>query len=277
MDKSPDAFRTISEVAEWLETPAHVLRFWESRFSQVKPVKRAGGRRYYRPSDMALLGGIKKLLHEDGITIRGVQKILREQGVKHVASLSQPLIGAAPEEVIDEAPIIEDAPLVESPSNVVPLQPSTTAPQTDEKESATENAPEEATEDMTNDDQMDLFPAPAEEDIPAAEPEPAPARRRKRRAQAEKTAASADAQPVEEAAVAPEAPAPAAAEPTPPAPRIPDLPDIDPEADFDLPVPLANLLRQEVVRQHLAQDHAPLLGQSLARLRDLQGRMHGSD
>lgn len=269
MDKSPDAFRTISEVAEWLETPAHVLRFWESRFSQVKPVKRAGGRRYYRPSDMALLGGIKKLLHEDGITIRGVQKILREQGVKHVASLSQPLIGAAPEEAIDEAPIIEDAPLVDSPSNVVPLQPSTTAPQTDEQESATE--------DMTNDDQMDLFPAPAEEDIPAAEPEPAPARRRKRRAQAEKTAASADAQPTEEAAVAPEAPAPAAAEPPPPAPRIPDLPDIDPEADFDLPVPLAKLLRQEVVRQHLTQDHAPLLGQSLARLRDLQGRMHGSD
>lgn len=91
MPKSADAFRTISEVAEWLEIPAHVLRFWESKFSQVKPVKRAGGRRYYRPADMRLLGGIKKLLHDDGMTIKGVQKILREQGVKQVASQSQPL------------------------------------------------------------------------------------------------------------------------------------------------------------------------------------------
>ena len=71
--------------------PTHVLRFWESRFAQVKPVKRAGGRRYYRPSDMQLIGGIKKLLHEDGMTIRGVQKLLREEGVRHVASFSQPL------------------------------------------------------------------------------------------------------------------------------------------------------------------------------------------
>ncbi len=91
MDKSPDAFRTISEVAEWLNTPAHVFRFWESRFSQIKPIKRAGGRRYYRPTDMLLLGGIKKLLHDGGMTIKGVQKILREKGVKHVQSLSQPV------------------------------------------------------------------------------------------------------------------------------------------------------------------------------------------
>jgi DNA-binding transcriptional MerR regulator len=90
-EKSPEAFRTISEVADWLGTPAHVLRFWESRFPQVKPVKRAGGRRYYRPADMELLGGIKKLLHEDGLTIRGVQKLLRENGVRRVADLSPPL------------------------------------------------------------------------------------------------------------------------------------------------------------------------------------------
>lgn len=88
MDKSPDAFRTISEVAEVLETPAHVLRFWESRFPQIRPVKRAGGRRYYRPTDVALLTGIKHLLHDEGLTIRGVQKILREQGVRHVAGLT---------------------------------------------------------------------------------------------------------------------------------------------------------------------------------------------
>ena len=88
MDKSPDAFRTISEVAESLDTPAHVLRFWESRFPQIKPVKRAGGRRYYRPADVALLTGIKRLLHDEGLTIRGVQKILRDQGVRHVAGLT---------------------------------------------------------------------------------------------------------------------------------------------------------------------------------------------
>ena len=91
MAKSADAFRTISEVSEWLDTPAHVLRFWESKFSQVKPVKRAGGRRYYRPSDMELLGGIKRLLHDDGMTIKGVQKLLRDKGVAHVSALSQPL------------------------------------------------------------------------------------------------------------------------------------------------------------------------------------------
>jgi len=87
MAKSAEAFRTISEVSDYLETPAHVLRFWESRFTQIRPVKRAGGRRYYRPADMALLSGIKKLLHDDGLTIRGVQKILKERGVRHVADL----------------------------------------------------------------------------------------------------------------------------------------------------------------------------------------------
>ena len=91
MKKSADAFRTISEVADWLGVQTHVLRFWESKFSHVKPVKRAGGRRYYRPADMRLLGGIRKLLHDDGLTIKGVQKLLREEGVPHVSNLSQPL------------------------------------------------------------------------------------------------------------------------------------------------------------------------------------------
>ena len=91
MSKSADAFRTISEVADWLGVQTHVLRFWESKFTQVKPVKRAGGRRYYRPADMLLLGGIRKLLHDDGLTIKGVQKILREDGMAHVADLSPPL------------------------------------------------------------------------------------------------------------------------------------------------------------------------------------------
>ena len=91
MAKSPDAFRTIREVSEWLDTPAHVLRFWESKFSQIRPVKRAGGRRYYRPNDMLLLGGIKRLLHEDGHTIKRVQRMLGTDGIKAVAALSQPL------------------------------------------------------------------------------------------------------------------------------------------------------------------------------------------
>ncbi|MEP4555512.1 MAG: MerR family transcriptional regulator [Tateyamaria sp.] len=91
MSKSADAFRTISEVADWLGVQSHVLRFWESKFPQVKPVKRAGGRRYYRPPDMLLLGGIRKLLHEDGLTIKGVQKLLREEGVAHVSDMSLPL------------------------------------------------------------------------------------------------------------------------------------------------------------------------------------------
>lgn len=86
--KSPDAFRTISEVADWLGVQAHVLRFWESKFPQVKPVKRAGGRRYYRPADMELIGGIKTLLHDQGVTIKDVQKILKEEGVAHVSSFS---------------------------------------------------------------------------------------------------------------------------------------------------------------------------------------------
>ena len=115
MDKSPEAFRTISEVAEWLDIPAHVLRFWESRFTQVKPVKRAGGRRYYRPNDMLLIGGIKTLLHDKGMTIRGVQKLLREEGVKHIITYSQPLDGSSTDENlvaeanVPEAPMIEDA------------------------------------------------------------------------------------------------------------------------------------------------------------------------
>ncbi|MCC5992646.1 MAG: MerR family transcriptional regulator [Rhodobacteraceae bacterium] len=88
MRKAPDAFRTISEAAELLDTPAHVLRFWESKFAQLKPVKRAGGRRYYRRSDIDLLAGIKLLLHDQGMTIRGVQKLLQEKGRQHVAGLA---------------------------------------------------------------------------------------------------------------------------------------------------------------------------------------------
>ena len=89
VEKSPDAFRTISEAAEELDVPQHVLRFWETRFSQIKPMKRAGGRRYYRPSDVELLKGIRGLLYREGYTIRGVQKILKEDGASYVAGVGR--------------------------------------------------------------------------------------------------------------------------------------------------------------------------------------------
>jgi len=85
LQKAPDAFRTISEVAEELDLPQHVLRFWETRFSQIKPMKRGGGRRYYRPDDISLLRGIRHLLYGEGYTIKGVQRILKDQGVRFVA------------------------------------------------------------------------------------------------------------------------------------------------------------------------------------------------
>jgi DNA-binding transcriptional MerR regulator len=169
MEKSPDAFRTISEVADWLGVPTHVLRFWESRFPQVKPVKRAGGRRYYRPADMVLLGGIKRLLHDDGMTIRGVQKMLREEGVRHVSSFSQPLDAVAPlrdvtpagEEEVAPSPMavdVEPEPL----DNVVPIA----AEAVDENEDGERLAPpapepEEATPDFV--DEATLAPRAAPE------------------------------------------------------------------------------------------------------------------
>ena len=88
MDKAPDAFRTISEVAGDLDIPQHVLRFWETRFTQIKPMKRSGGRRYYRPDDVDLLKGIRRLLYGEGYTIRGVQRILKEHGIKSVQGLA---------------------------------------------------------------------------------------------------------------------------------------------------------------------------------------------
>lgn len=148
MPKSADAFRTISEVADWLETPAHVLRFWESKFSHVKPVKRAGGRRYYRPADMLLLGGIKKLLHDDGMTIKGVQKVLREQGVKHVAAMSQPLDEDSDPE--DSGITLDAQPTELTSATVVDFKSSSVAkaaPAPDKMEDTTESVPDNADDD----------------------------------------------------------------------------------------------------------------------------------
>ncbi|MCV2868634.1 MerR family transcriptional regulator [Defluviimonas sp. WL0002] len=139
MPKSAEAFRTISEVGEILDTPAHVLRFWESQFAQIKPMKRAGGRRYYRPQDVALLSGIKKLLHEDGVTIRGVKKILKEQGVKHVAALAD--TGASPV-LATSAPQPTPQPSTESPTAPAPPQGEKSPPPSPEPvPSAAKQAP----------------------------------------------------------------------------------------------------------------------------------------
>ena len=219
MEKSPDAFRTISEVAEWLDIPTHVLRFWESRFAQIKPVKRAGGRRYYRPSDMRLIGGVKTLLHDQGMTIRGVQKILREHGVKHVSSFSQSL-DTDLEETADDT-VIEHT---EAPS-----APAPAARETYSAEPAPEpedTSPEAADETATDADksQPDMFPLPHDRDAPVPMPTFVPSRSRPAPAETTTTAAPATPEPV----------APPAPEPEPEKPQIPatpDVPDTDPADD----------------------------------------------
>ena len=151
MSKSSQAFRTIREVSDWLDVKAHVLRFWESRFPQIKRVKRAGGRRYYRPGDMELVGGIKVLLHEQGMTIKGVQNLIRDEGAAHVAAMSPPIDMLG----------FEDAP-------------------SDEIEAWDRELAAEAVEDaevITDKFAADagLAVAEAEEEGPTAEPEPAAA------------------------------------------------------------------------------------------------------
>jgi len=105
-EKSPEAFRTISEVALELDMPQHVLRFWESRFAQVRPIKRAGGRRYYRPEDVDLLRGIRTLLYREGFTIKGAQKVMRDKGLRYVAELGR----AAHADAVAPVRVIEDEP-----------------------------------------------------------------------------------------------------------------------------------------------------------------------
>lgn len=186
MTKSPDAFRTISEVAEWLDRPAHVLRFWESKFTQVKPIKRAGGRRYYRPQDMLLLGGIKKLLHDDGMTIKGVQKMLRDQGVEHISALSQSLdehadageLVPSPEKVAvlkANAPEPESATLLQFPNAEDAVEEPQVAPAPDPdpepapESPAVDDAP--VSEDATPPSFFEVFDQTQPEPEPTPEPE----------------------------------------------------------------------------------------------------------
>jgi DNA-binding transcriptional MerR regulator len=121
MNKSPDAFRTISEVAEDLDLPQHVLRFWETRFREIKPLKRGGGRRYYRPDDVELLRGIKHLLYDEGYTIRGLQRILKEQGTRFVVAVGKGEISADSPESLPPLPI-EDVREVPPRSGPEPLR-----------------------------------------------------------------------------------------------------------------------------------------------------------
>mgnify|MGYP000946670001 CR=1 FL=1 len=177
MSKSADAFRTISEVADWLNVPTHVLRFWESKFSQIKPVKRAGGRRYYRPKDMLIIGGIKKLLHDDGITIKGAQQIIRDQGIAHLVTLSQPLD--------DDISSNDDVSCDDLSAAVPQSTPQPDVETISRQEAGSESAPVSETDaemdtgsDTFNidDDQFDLFaPRPAASATPEpASPQPAP-------------------------------------------------------------------------------------------------------
>lgn len=157
MDKSPEAFRTISEVAETLDVPPHVLRFWESRFAQVKPVKRGGGRRYYRPEDVRLLRGIRGLLYDDGMTIKGVQKILRERGARHVIGLGTLPEAAAP---APEAPRPITSPEAPPPIASRDALPPVAAPRATARNGAAEPAPPAP--------QADLFAASAPQAASAA-------------------------------------------------------------------------------------------------------------
>lgn len=110
MAKGPEAFRTISEAADELNVPQHVLRFWETKFAFIRPMKRAGGRRFYRPSDIAVLRGVRRLLHDEGYTIKGVQRLHREQGLRRLVAAGQgETIATVPVAAASEALELSDA------------------------------------------------------------------------------------------------------------------------------------------------------------------------
>ena len=231
MQKSRDAFRTISEVAEWLDVPTHVLRFWESRFSQIKPVKRAGGRRYYRPSDMRVIGGVKTLLHDQGMTIRGVQKLFREEGIKHVSGFSAKLDGEDGEASVEDQSLVIDRDAISATPAAPAARSSREAipdPIVDDVDDVVEPA-----DDIVSETSEPVFshhgrmrgtppanPAPAVESEPVSSasttgsvPEPAPEPNTPSLPpEAESTAASTD-------------------QLGPTIPATPDVPDIDPEDD----------------------------------------------
>lgn len=175
--KAEGAFRTIREVADWLGVPTHVLRFWESKFTQIAPVKGAGGRRYYRPDDMRLLGGIKVMLHDKGLTIRGVTRVIDEEGLDPVLALSPPLEVEAASRT---RRVIRSGDEVPSPAKPAPGQSISVTPQggreevpvTERDEPSPEAVPPEPLPDGTPES-----PTPRPEPLPDGSPEtPAPAR-----------------------------------------------------------------------------------------------------
>jgi len=271
MPKSPDAFRTISEVADWLGIQAHVLRFWESKFTQIKPIKRAGGRRYYRPADMLLLGGIKRMLHEDGLTIKGVQKVLREEGMNYVAALSAPLDELGQADVSDDAADTVDmaalpAEPVKPESVVLPFEsarPADSAPEpaqstpTSKQDAAPESEPAEtsdAPDENIKDDQQ-----PVEKETINTP-------------KADLGAASDTAPAAAPAATDTPQPAPTQTVDAPSAPNVtkPRVVDVTIPSETDIPATAATLssaLRLRKIMPAAAADIAPVLSQ-LAALRD---------
>lgn len=182
MDKAPDAFRTISEVADDLDIPQHVLRFWETRFTQIKPMKRSGGRRYYRPDDVDLLRGIRRLLYGEGYTIRGVQRILKENGIKsvqglvdgHAAPSFAPVSAAAPR-VQAKRPVVEEDHEEEEAGNEADLNEEIEEEAEDEADAeAAEDEEEEGDEDDGEEAEDEAEEEDEEEEVAAA---PVPARR----------------------------------------------------------------------------------------------------
>lgn len=200
-------------MADWLDVPTHVLRFWESRFSQIKPVKRAGGRRYYRPSDMRIIGGVKVLLHDQGMTIRGVQKLFREEGLKHISSFSPKLFGEDDDVIEGTATPLDPAALEEA------TRPAPAARAT--RDAALDPIPDDRAADDDGDDSDQetsrvLFRHTREADEAPAAPEPATPEQDE---DAPELTVVSDAEHVED---------------TPEAPKIPptpDVPDTDPSDD----------------------------------------------
>lgn len=248
MPKSPDAFRTISEVAEWLGVQTHVLRFWESKFTHVKPIKRAGGRRYYRPADMLLLGGIKRLLYDDGLTIKGAQKMLRENGIAHVAAMSQPLDDLT-------MAVIEGEGI--APSAPAPIEP-TAFPEAGEDVPDPQDEVASALELIAT--QAPQIAEPEHQEVYASEPAKAPPSidTPKASMMPDLSDAKAHEDPAESASPEPEA------TPTPEpqqAPAMPDLSALDTTTE-DVVAPLSDNVEVEPQAQVSAPPPGPEIAQS---------------
>jgi len=262
MSKARDAFRTISEVSDELDTPAHVLRFWESKFNQVKPVKRAGGRRYYRPADLDLLAGIKKLLHDDGMTIKGAQKLLREQGVKHVSALGAESLKSD----IETAGVGEDDAIdaVTSAPDQTPAPEARTEPEAkpDDAEPAAATEPEI---DSTNIVTLPSFMEQSDADGPAEALDPTSAAKPDEKEDPELALATPDPTPPTEEAVPEKEPEQVAApEPQVAARKMPDFPADPSDNDSKAPARLFNHLNRA--------SHAGLAAQA-GRIAPLLDRM----